>query len=387
MIIFLGAGASRAFEVPTMREFIEKITAKVKSEANTKQELFLKIKQSKFTAPFDLEILMTVLNDLKKPENELSNTSSPFTNQLLHNYSDILDFKDRINIANALLKDVKKIIAIECKKPLEDKLDKIEAVYDNFFRMSNNFLDKLRSRNKLVVGVMTLPKGGVNYHLPLTIFTTNYDTIMEAYLHKKQIDFNDGMYHSCGVDIFDPNMYQINLPSLIRSLSIDSNISTAISTAKDFHTVELFKLHGSISYVRTKEGNIFNDFRFEKEGVTNIGAAIEDEIMWYPLESTGYEYISQSPFLELFNIFKDRLKRDNIWIIIGFSFRDKNISGMFNDVARSNRDVIAILIDPQSENIKNELKKNFRYLAEKITPINGKFGDEEILEKLSAFTT
>ncbi len=66
MIVLLGAGASRTFEIPTTKEFISLFEKEI-----GKNELYGDIKSTIDEALFDLERMMTVLDDLTKSEDEL----------------------------------------------------------------------------------------------------------------------------------------------------------------------------------------------------------------------------------------------------------------------------------------------------------------------------
>lgn len=343
MILFLGAGASRAFEIPTTKEFITVFEEEIKNE-DSMEDFYNKIK-IKYTEEFDLEILLTVLDDLRKDEINLLRTISPYTTQLLLNNPKLLESENRKEIAGKLFLRVKETIVKKCMAPVENLMEKIIKTYDVFF---NDLIVSMR-------GIISSYQSGdkeASYPGNLKIFTTNYDTCIEAYLNKRRIEFDKGLASRHGNQIFDINSY--------------GNYDVRIG---------LFKLHGSIDLFRTLDGNmIYHPPSVGK--TTMLGERIGEEVMMYPVESSGYTMSSQSPFLDLFRIFRDMISRDNIWIIVGFSFRDKTIASIFNDVlrVRDREEIKVIFIDPRSNEIKESLKeKGFPILAEKINIIENGF--------------
>lgn len=66
------------------------------------------------------------------------------------------------------------------------------------------------------------------------------------------------------------------------------------------------------------------------EGRTTFG----EEVMRWPIEFGGYRIIIQSPYLDLFRLFRQRIKDDGAWVLFGSSFRDISICSTMNDVLR-----------------------------------------------------
>jgi hypothetical protein len=166
MIVFLGAGASRAFEIPTTKEFI----ALFEKEAGG-SDLYNDIKTSISADLFDLESLMTVLDDLSKPEQELLKVISPYTSRFLlgkHKQDDPMYYQkaEIQNTAKELLQQLRKIIRRECLMAVKDRTPSIIRTYDAFFD----------SADQLATSHTGTGDTGRRYPSELGIFTTNYDT-------------------------------------------------------------------------------------------------------------------------------------------------------------------------------------------------------------------
>ena len=103
----------------------------------------------------------------------------------------------------------------------------------------------------------------------------------------------------------------------------------------------------------------------------------EYSIRW-PIEFGGYRHVIESPYLDLFRLFRDLARGDNWWVIIGFSFRDRTICSILNDLLelKAKRDRPKVLfIDPKPAPVINRLKKwKYNAIAKNIIPIEVEFG-------------
>jgi len=362
MIILLGAGASKVFEIPTTKEFINLFE---KEREIGESELYNDVKTGVSEELFDLENLMTILDDLSKPEEEVLKVISPYTSRFLlqkqHENGVLYYQKAGIHdAARQLLQRLKKIIRRECLIAVRDRKASIIDTYDAFFDSANKLVDShTQSRD-----------AGRSYPSDLRIFTTNYDTCVEAYLNTKHADFANGIERRWGYNVFN------------------------IDAIKG-QPIEIVKLHGSIDLF--KKGEDIRQFQtfginIEKE-VTYLGEDYGEEFMVYPIESSGARHLIQSPYLDLYNLLRDRLTRENsqkdsTWLIIGSSFRDLTISSIMNEVLRlriTSEQPLIILIDPQEGSIIEKLKTDgFAALADIISPIEGEFGKADVFERLEA---
>ncbi len=188
---------------------------------------------------------------------------------------------------------------------------------------------------------------------------------METYLNRRQITFTQGIVHRYGYNVFDVDSFN------------DGNVRVGV-----------FKLHGSVDLFRkNRQIRQLSAYRYEK-GVTHLGEDFGEEVMRYPLEFGGYQHIIESPFLDLFRLFRDRIKNDRIWILVGSSFRDMTICSIMNDVLKSKRvsDYPKIVfVNPSAQKIIDRLKElGMLPFAEQINKIEAKFNSDKCNSTLSS---
>lgn len=361
MIIFLGAGASRAFGIPTTKEFISLFDSEV-----GKNQLYEDVKTVLTGDLLDLESLMTILDDLSKAEPELMRNISPHTSRfLIENLqrNSLVYYKkpDVPENANELMKRLKKIIRRECIMAVRDKRASIIQTYDAFFDSVDRLADSHYSRGE---PTRLYPAG-------LSIFTTNYDTCIETYFSAKHVDFNNGIEHGkWGYNIFNVETYKETL-------------------------IEIFKLHGSIDLFRKGEDiRQFQSFSADFEPqVTYLGEDYGDEFMVWPIESNGARHAIQSPHFDLYILLRDRLREDirknqkSTWVLAGSSFRDLVIVSIMNEALRLIRKTPypkVILVDLKATLLKEKIEREgFTTLADLIEPIEGQFGASDVFDKLA----
>lgn len=356
MIIFLGAGASRVFGIPTMMEFIDIFDKEMEENS-----LYNEVENTFGREDLDLEVLMTIFDDLSKDQKELRRTMSPQTSDFLlrrshekalHYISD----KTVKTTAKETLSKLKGVIRRECFVAVHEKVDMILEVYDRFLSLASKAPTS---------GVHVAGDGKTTYPSNLKIFTTNYDTCVETYLNRRQITFTQGIVRRYGYNVFDVDSFN------------DGNVRVGV-----------FKLHGSVDLFRkNRQIRQLSAYRYEK-GVTHLGEDFGEEVMRYPLEFGGYQHIIESPFLDLFRLFRDRIKNDRMWILVGSSFRDMTICSIMNDVLRSKRVSEypkIVFVNPSAQKIIDRLKEwGMLPLAELINKIEAKFNSDECNTALSS---
>jgi len=365
MIIFLGAGASRPFGIPTMPEFID-----IFDKEMGKNKLYNEIRRSFDTETFDLEVLMTILEDLSKDREELFRIISPQTSRFLFkkmrekgiDYFDHIDMLAKPSTAKKCLSELKEIIRRKCFDAEQDNADMILNAYDPLFKyLRANAGTKTGQR---IGGFARAGDGKLEYPQNLKIFTTNYDTCIEAFLNRHQVNFTQGIVPRYGEYVLDVDSYDDK----------DSKVG-------------VFKLHGSIDLFR-KNGDISQVRAFTSDGLTHLGEKLGEEHIRYPIEFGGYRHVIESPYLELFRLFRDRLRVDiqSLWLLIGSSFRDITICSVMNDVLRLKevgRRPVIIFVNPSAKTIVERLKKwGMNTFAELVRNVEEKFGTDEFIKGL-----
>ena len=130
----------------------------------------------------------------------------------------------------------------------------------------------------------------------LRVFTTNYDTVMEAYAEDTGLEIINGFKHH-------------------RRLS--KVWADAWDRTTDRPPLYLTKLHGSINWHEDADGNIV-----ETGGVTQRDAS--RDIMIAPTE--GAKDYGRKPFPDLMKHFEESMETVDVLLVIGFSYRDDEIN-------------------------------------------------------------
>jgi len=365
MLLFLGAGASSPFGIPTMSGFLKLFDQEVGDSP-----LYQVIKTT-FEKECDLEVLMTVVEDLSKSPQEFFRAVSPQTAYFLfqkerEEANRYIREENKRKEAKELLEKIKAIIRVECIKAASQD-SKILEVYDDFFTSLEQERKEMKpqlppwSGSQVAHSQMVLPSD-------LRIFTTNYDTCMEVYFNRKEIDFSRGIVNRYGEDVFDADSYEGPITK----------------------NIKIFKLHGSVDLFSQK-GKIRQLTAAVAER-TFLGEEYGMESMRWPIEFGGYRHVIESPYLDLFRRLRDAAKEKNWWIIIGFSFRDRTICSLLDDVLRlkpQRERPNALLLDRHPESIIQRLGDwEYDALVDTIYPVKVEFGSKDFTAKLhEAFVT
>ncbi len=400
MMLFLGAGASKPFGIPTMSgedglsSVFEKIIDYnlVKREGNRKlmddEVLYYAIDAMEFN---NLEDLLTVLNDLAKP------SDNPTIRYLKSNYLDWYHaFIERGCIGMRKLADASKELKeiMEEQTPrsqliemlnltpnryneIADQINNSPVIIENlekelnrmrillnqnlsknlkskiieFIKKECNINEKIKHDDSIKADIKDkydrLFKILENCSSSFNIFTTNYDTVIEKYIETKDKfdDFYDGFTYSDPqrrIGDWDPERYD-----------------------KNKYKIKLLKLHGSIDQYIYKEEII----------KTPLEPSKLENAMIYPMRE---KEVYKDPFFELFTRLKTSLRSEKICIIIGYSFGDEHIRNVFFDAVKRNPEIRIFLINPNAKKIRDDLEP----IKDNIEPIEGKFGEESVFEEL-----
>jgi hypothetical protein len=153
---------------------------------------------------------------------------------------------------------------------------------------------------------------------PICVYTTNYDTIVEDFFQSPS--FSDETFHSAarvctGFGQGNPGRWNPEL--------FDAKPPTGT------RQVNLFKLHGSVTWKWEPSGSVFVPVE------TNWRQATGDTdcLLYF-----GYKSVPETePFKTLHNRFKDSLVGSSTAFVVGFQFADPYIRETFDFALRANR--------------------------------------------------
>jgi SIR2-like domain len=136
--------------------------------------------------------------------------------------------------------------------------------------------------------------------------------------------------------------------------------------------VNYLKLHGSLDWWKRDDGKIVIS-----SGKPMFGEKLIDQIMIYPI----YEkYISREPFYSLYTAFRKNLFKEQIVIVIGYSFRDISINNALLDNLQTTESS-RLIISAKSDSVKQRISKIFG-LNKRVSLIDKYFGEGGFVDEL-----
>jgi cell fate (sporulation/competence/biofilm development) regulator YlbF (YheA/YmcA/DUF963 family) len=173
----------------------------------------------------------------------------------------------------------------------------------------------------------------------LKIFTTNYDLCFEQAAAKNGSVVIDGFSFS-QPRIYDPRYFSYDIVRRPRTGEDLGNYLEGV--------IQLYKLHGSVNWERTKTGEIF-----EKQN-----PAPERACIIYPT-SGKYQQSYIQPHLELVAHYLSTLRESNTCLlIVGFGFNDVHLSEPILSAVKTNPHLRLIISDVNAEQILDTLNIN-----------------------------
>ena len=331
LVLFLGAGASAPLGMKTTVGFWEWL--KSKPELGDMYSAFLAVEHyiqpSKEVGKTDVEAVLDFLGDLVRAGKLLLKLSS--------------DALTRVFTRGAT-----EIV----------KVDEYEKIYDQIKDLVISHYSEIDSQKafELYRPFLELP-----ILQPLPVFTTNYDLAWEK------------AYDLTSTPSYELSSAPFTLTDGFRRqrLTTPEWLSSEYANYKPYEDykptgadVILFKLHGSVDWVRTSKGAIQ---RFES-GKRDPGG-MKTEIA-YP--SRLKREIHEEPYRTNYDYLLACLLHAKVCAVIGFSFRDQEIVEEFRQAMELNKMLKLVLIDPNAEAIASHLENKLGFKP-RAKLINGEF--------------
>lgn len=180
------------------------------------------------------------------------------------------------------------------------------------------FIKKVFSETQMNTQYLNPLNDFIKHYRPLCIFSTNYDVCIEKFCQDNNKDLVDG---------FNPRW---NPEREYNRSDVD---------------VRLYKLHGSITWYRSEQGDYTrSDIVIENERATSIAGQQMVPLILYP--GRKLEYVE--PVIYLLVELEKQLRNVKYVFAIGYSFKDDHLVKLFQYAARKNPDLIVFLISPSA---------------------------------------
>ena len=151
-----------------------------------------------------------------------------------------------------------------------------------------------------------------DYHLPVEVFTANYDLMLETALESLGVPYFDGFVGA--------------LRARFRTDLVEAEAGMGDDSFPSF-LVRLWKVHGSVHWEWTSES---------KAEVVRLGGAVGGEAVAaiYPSDAK-YDESRRMPFVVLQDRFRRSLRQpETLMLISGYSFGDQHLNELIFDAAR-----------------------------------------------------
>jgi hypothetical protein len=344
-MLFLGAGASKPMDIDDLSgvtlKVKESVSPSIRAIIEQLEGIFKENKNLLANFKVDIEVLLTVFNCLENRKHML-NELGPFA-LLMHHFVENIDEFRRLEISREEFQAFKETVLSTITHTIcgynRDQERKLRAMqlYDEIYNMA------IRNDHKFPNG-----KGAVALPLFNFVATVNYDLVLEIYGKQTKVS---------GVPKFLTN----------RGFVDDSGIQVldTLGIREGDHQPNYIKLHGSIDWWLTDQQRVMSALM----GPDNPFEVLTDRTIIYPI----YEkYITKDPFFTLYEYFRRRIFREDVVIVVGYSFRDVTINNTFSDWIAS-KPASRLVIVARKENhdtirriIANDSKLQFigRYFGE-----------------------
>lgn len=338
--IFLGSGASNLLDYPVTETFMNQF----KNEDKIKEmipDVYRKLSYLSYIEYVATSFLTDDAFHFKDQENPNNNKD---LEHLLHTIYKLRNLQKEFSTTFLFDKSISIGIKLSLAEFISTHIPKIQhlvhkAVFDTY-RWNENKKDSLSFYASLIDMAHSKNEGIVS------IFTTNYDSIIEQFCSSYEIPFVDG---------FVGNYYRFEWKGNFDSLVNDNK-----------KAVLLIKLHGSLTWQK-KDGIIFRSMDNEEY------TPDESKIVIYPtLDPKNFE--TGEPYDALFKRYSDELGNNiNILIVIGFSFRDSKIVASIKNFLRNEKNLMIVISPTGKQDFERTLLPqeeyvNYRIIEQKVKP-------------------
>ena len=330
-LLFLGAGASQPFGIPTMTQMVSKFEEHLKKGNIKGSYLYSQIKETLEKgydiSQVDIESVFSVIVGIA--QEVTPQRMGYYSFYYLKKFSSEQKFtSSEIDEAKNLRDELERFIQKECR--VSNEVNDIDTVYKNSYDALFRYIWGIKRQ--------TNPKG-LQYSVGWKACTTNYDRIFENYWKELRPP----------IDYFNRSDTQ----------------TPYFDSAKDISTYEntFVKLHGSIDWTVLENGDVLEDYpdmyiRSKRKG----------RAMLYPIQQKD---LYLHPWTTIFQELRNGLKSCDLWYVIGYAFNDEFVLNAFIEAFSDRKRLI--IINPHAKDLVKKFPEKFHQY---ITLLPIKFGNE-----------
>ena len=338
-LLFLGAGASQPFGIPTMTEMVTKFEQYLTENEIPERFVYNKIKDELSkgydSSRIDIESIFSVVDGISTETSPKNMGAYPYyyikrfctENTFTH---------DEVDASKKLKEILQTFIQNMCNVPSDDneKLKIYANSYDPLFEYIHDIKKITYSNGK---------QSWANWKC----YTTNYDLIFDDY----------------SLDLGNVNDFFV----------VEQSEHPQFNSKKPLTNESFVKIHGGIDWWKLKNGKILKSrtkpfTRTEKEGIA----------MLYPIQQKD---LYLHPWITLFQELKKGLEICRFWYFIGYAFNDPYILDIIKEAFSDDKQII--IVNPEAK----ELCKKFpEKMKEHIITFSGNFGDKYFAKDFQDFS-
>jgi hypothetical protein len=284
----LGAGVSCESNLPLMHKLTELVKSQLSEPKtlNAVNTIFDQLSDNSH-----IEDFLSYIGDLIAIQSRKSDQTLEFAGE---NYT-LQELKE-------IHTSITQIIARVIRWGYRDSTEHEDVQHDILGTYDHPFVE-VDNHRSFIKALLTLRANLESKRLPMSFFTTNYDTLLEDALALERVKYWDGF--SGGAIAFKELRFGDNHPESV-------------------YQANLLKLHGSIDWFEAENGEIFR----VRDHDNYPSREDNHRVLIYP-QSTKYVATQRDPYAAQFHVFRSTIHQSessNVLCICGYSFSDEHIN-------------------------------------------------------------
>jgi hypothetical protein len=319
-MLFLGAGASQEIGPPTMQRLSQVLELEFENRGYGELISDIKGRLKNFGFKEDeleFETIFSILNGLKNSRESIKDMG-PLAVYL----STFAKEMPIVKIPEDLREITENVVSRECIKYDEEMARKI---YGPLLKVLN-----FRSSRE----VMLADSAKANEALCSSIATTNYDLVLEKIVPKLYGDRN----------------------RLTRGFNFETPYRGSFLHITSYRqsSVDYIKLHGSIDWFWREDINKIEELKWEPKEPSYYAEKYKGRMWIFPVQE---KYVSKYPHSLLHGCFQRTLIESgtNVYIVIGYSFRDPAINNAFMNALTEKENSRIIIVNPKPDEVLDRI--------------------------------